>query len=359
MLAKGIMLQKTNRFGLWLGLFLSCLVLIVYYPYLKELYASDINEIPLTSKLNPEDIPQQAFLQEKRAEEKRGGYKIGVNVDLVMMYTSVFDKKGNFVGGLEKKDFNVYEDGVKQEIASFSREDIPISMGIILDLSGSMESKIDRITSAARAFIQSSNPQDEVFLIGFNDEAELLQGFTNNIDEITDALDNAIVMGGTALYDAVYLGVEEAQKGSKTKKTVVVITDGEDRDSKYTLNELVASVQESDVQIFSVGFLSEIEKKEGIFGIFKKSKAESAREALERISQETGGKAFFPENISDIHGIVSDIAHELRNQYSIGYFSTNRARDGSWRRVVIKLDLGIIPDPQLRYRRGYYAPKDE
>ncbi len=353
------MLQKTNRFGLWLGLFLSCLVLIVYYPYLKELYASDNNEIHLTSELNPEDISQQAFLQEKKTEGKSGGYRIGVNVDLVMMYTSVFDKNGHFVGGLEKKDFNVYEDGVKQEIASFSREDVPVSMGIVLDLSGSMSDRMEQINNDARAFIEASNPQDEVFLIGFNDEVELLQGFTSNIDEITDALDNAVIMGGTALYDAIYLGVEEARKGKNEKKAIVVLTDGEnaDRDSFYTLKQLLAFIQESDVQIFCI-FLNEI-PDEGFWGKLRKSEVEKEFDVLKQISAESGSKAYHPDKTTDIHSIVSDIAHELRNQYSIGYFSTNRARDGSWRRVVIKLDLGIIPDPQLRYRRGYYAPKDE
>ncbi|MBN2243813.1 MAG: VWA domain-containing protein [Acidobacteria bacterium] len=352
------MLQKTDRFRLGWKLFFSFLALSLFYPYLMNLYALDIKDTHLIYDRNPQYFAKQAFLQGKDTGGKSGGRKFGVNVDLVMMYTSVFDKNGHFISGLEKKDFNVYEDGVRQEIASFSREDVPVSMGIILDLSGSMEKKIDRINSAAGAFIQASNPQDEVFLVGFNDEVELLQEFTSDIDEITDALDNAVVMGGTALYDAVYLGVEEARKGKKEKKAIVVITDGEDLDSAYTLNELIASVQEADVQIFSVGFLNELPDK-GIFGgLFKKSAVEKARDALERISGETGGKAFFPEDVSVIHRIVAEIAHELRNQYSIGYLSSNTERDGSWRRVVIRLDNGIAEDPQLRYRRGYYAPKN-
>jgi VWFA-related protein len=353
------MLQKINRYRPAWKTPLSCLALALFSLYFMSLYASDDKNSLSFSERNPQHNAAYALLQKQEPGGENGGYKFGVNVDLVMMYTSVFDKNGRFISGLEKKDFNVYEDGVRQEIASFSREDVPISMGIILDLSGSMESKIDRINSAARAFIKASNRQDEVFLIGFNDEAELLQGFTNDIDEITDALDNAVVMGGTALYDAIYLGVEEARKGKKSKKTIVVITDGEDMDSVYSLNELVASVQEADVQIFSVGFLNE-SRSEGIFGgLFKKSAVEKARKALQRISSETGGKAYFPEDVSEIHDIVSEIAHELRNQYSIGYVSSNTDRDGSWRRVVIKLDLGIAEDAQLRYRRGYYAPKGE
>ena len=141
----------------------------------------------------------------------------------------MFDKANHFVAGLKKENFRVYEDGVQQEVTSFSREDLPVSMGIVLDLSGSMKSRIDQVNKAALAFIRASNPEDQVFLIGFNEEVELLQDFTNDIDEITDSLDNTIVSGGTAVYDAVYLGVQKAQTGSKPKKAIVVISDGEDR----------------------------------------------------------------------------------------------------------------------------------
>ncbi len=286
------------------------------------------------------------------------GYTIGVNVDFVLMYTSVFDKSGRFVSGLKKDDFKVYEDGVSQSITSFSQEDVPVSMGILLDLSGSMRGKIDQVNKAAVAFIKASNPQDQVFLIGFNEEVELLQDFTSDIDEITDSLDNTVVTGGTSLYDAVYLGVQKAHTGNKAKKAVVVITDGEDHDSYYKLDELVAKVQESDVQVFCVGFLNAIPEK-GLFGRWSKSVPEKARDALIRIAEETGGKAFFPDKVTDIHSIVSEIASELRNQYSIGYFSSNAARDGSFRRVKIEIAGSAATNNHLRYRRGYYAPKAE
>lgn len=290
------------------------------------------------------------------AKRGDGGYTIGVNVDLVVMYTSVFDKDGRFVAGLKKDSFKLYEDGVQQQIESFSQEDVPLSMGILLDLSGSMKGKIDRVNRAALEFIRASNPQDQVFLIGFNDEVELLQDFTSDIDEVTDALDNTVVTGGTALYDALYLGVQKAQSGSKAKKAIVLISDGEDKDSYYKVDELVAKVQESDVQVFSVGFLGEIPKK-GLFGAFSKSAAEKARDALIKISAETGGKAYFPDKLTDLHGIVAEIARELRSQYSLGYFSTNTARDGSFRRVKIEFNAPGTGADHVRYRRGYYASK--
>ncbi len=294
----------------------------------------------------------------KELPSQNRGYTIGVNVDLVLMYASVFDDSGHFVGGLERSNFKLYEDGIEQKIESFAQEDVPASIGILMDLSGSMKPKRFQVDQAALAFIRASNPQDEIFLIGFNDEVELLQDFTSDIDEITDSLENTMVTGGTSLYDAIYLGVQKAQTGKKPKKAIVVISDGEDRDSFYKFTELVAKVQESDVQVFFVGFMDPLPDK-GFFGRWTKSAEEKERDNMKRISEETGGKAFFPEKIDDIHEIVAEIATELRSQYSLGYFSSNSARDGSFRRVKIHLMGGSAPQNHIRYRRGYYAPKTE
>jgi len=290
---------------------------------------------------------------------KQKGFTIGVNVDLVVIHTSVYDKNGIFVAGLKKDNFKVFEDGIAQSVSSFSQEDVPISLGLILDTSGSMRTKIDLVNKAALAFIRASNPEDQVFLVSFNDQVELLEDYTSDIDTITDALDNIVVTGGTALYDAIYLGVQKAQNGIKPKKAIVVITDGEDRDSYYKLDELVSKVQESDVQIYCVGFLNQVPEK-GLFGHWSKSVPEKAHDALMRISDETGGKAFFPQKIAEINSIVAEIAHELRNQYSIGYVSSNTARDGSYRRVKVALDpASLSSSNHTRYRRGYFAPKSQ
>jgi Ca-activated chloride channel family protein len=303
-------------------------------------------------------FPQTVKENSSDSRPPKKGYTIGVNVDLVLMYASVFDKNGRFVSGMKRENFKLYEDGVEQKIESFAQEDVPVSIGILLDLSGSMRGKIDQVNKAALALIRASNPQDQAFLIGFNDEVELLQDFTSDIDEITDSLDNAVVTGGTSLYDAIYLGVQKAQKGKMPKKAVVVISDGEDRDSFYKLNELVDKVQESDVQVFCVGFMDPIPDK-GFFGKWSKSAEEKARDDLKRIAEETGGKAFFPDKVSDIHQIVEEIATELRSQYSLGYFSSNSVRDGSFRRVKIQLIGDSASKHHIRYRRGYYAPKEE
>jgi len=334
------------------------ILFITIYPLFNCIYGSDINALHSLQEIGG-DVNRTWELTQNREPERKsqGGYRVGVNVDLVMVFTSVSDKKGRFISGLEKESFLLYEDGALQDITSFSQIDIPITIGIVIDLSGSMEGKIEQVNRAARAFIQASNPNDQIFLVGFNDEVELLRGFTNDVDEITDALENALTMGGTALYDAIYLGVEEANKGDKSKQAVVIITDGEDKDSVYSLKELIDFVQESDVQIFNIGFIDETPSK-SLFGSWFKTDAEKARDALERISTESGGKAYFPEEITDIHSIVSEIATELRNQYSIGYFSSNEKRDGSWRRIVVKIDKNTVVEPQIRHRLGYYAPED-
>lgn len=301
-------------------------------------------------KAKPELISRQG-------EQEQGQYRIGVRVDLVQVYTSVTDKNGHFVSGLKKENFSVYEDGIKQEIAAFSQEDVPVTIGFAIDTSGSMRNKFATVSKAALSFIRAGNPQDQIFLIGFSEEVELLEDFTNDVDLIADQLENTVVTGGTALYDAIYLGVQKAQTGMHQKKALVVFSDGEDRDSYYKLEDLVAKVQESDVQVYCIGFLNPIPEK-GLFGRWSKSVPEKARDALQAIADETGAKAFFPKDLSEINTIVSEIAHELRNQYGIGYISSNTARDGSWRRIKIAVDSGAPAGSHVRHRRGYFAPKN-
>ncbi len=328
-----------------------------------------LTAVSLPSSPSPENAEQQKTKQEERKksakpelesrspqrpEGAQKGYSIDVSVDLVVVHTSVTDKNNHFISGLKQEYFELFEDGVAQSILSFSQEDVPVSMGIALDTSGSMRSKFETVTRAAKAFVNAGNPEDEIFLIGFNDEVELLEDYTNDRDAISDSLDNTIVTGGTALFDAIYLAVQKAQNGLKPKKAIVVISDGEDKDSYYSLDELVSKVQESDVQVFSIGFLNPTPDK-GLFGRWSKSVPEKAQDALERISSGTGGKAFFPKALSEIHPIVAQIAHELRNQYSIGYISSNTARDGSWRRVKIQLRAPGADVRFVRHRRGYFA----
>lgn len=335
----------------------ACLILLfsnLFIPFLLSSYAQDADEPPKSESKRTKPLLEST---PDESQDPRG-YKIGVNVDLVLMYATVYDKAGRFVRGLKQEDFRVYEDGVRQNIESFSQEDVPASMGIVLDISGSMRGKFEQVKNAALALVRASNPQDELFLIAFNEEVELVQDFTNDVDEIADALENITIMGSTALYDAIYLAVQKAQKGTRAKKAIVLVSDGVDRESYYSLNQMLAKVQESDVQVFVIGFLDPIREK-GLFSGWSKSGPEKARDILSRIATETGAKAFFPNQVSEIHDIVAEIASELRNQYSIGYYSTNNKRDGAFRRVKIELVGASAANNKLRHRRGYFAPKAE
>jgi len=347
--------RATDRYRRW-----STVALLIFLPLAMLLFSQDSpQKSGQARQLLSKPALETAIASEEQNKAKK--YIIGIRVDLVVMYTSVFDKNGRFIEGLQKEDFKIYEDGVEQNIVSFAQEDVPVSLGILLDLSGSMRRKMQEVETAALAFIKASNPQDQVFLIGFNDEVELLQDFTSDIDEIADSLDNAIISGSTALYDAIYLGVQKAQTGTKPKKAVILISDGKEKTSYYSLDELLSKVQESDIQLFCIGLLDVSSNKgKSIFGSLRKSSSdEIAHDVLLRISEETGGKAFFPENVSDIHKIVAEIATEIRSQYSISYFSSNDVHDGSFRRVKIRLTDSEAKDYHLRYRRGYFAPPSE
>ena len=348
-------MPRKNDFRLWLLPAVALAVLGALGPSRDGVPAARGQK--KTEQQEERKRPVKPELESKSPQgDKQKEFRIGVNVDLVVIHTSVTDKTGLFVTGLKRENFKLFEDNIAQNILSFSQEDVPVSLGIIIDTSGSMRDKIDRVNKAALAFIKASNPDDEEFLIGFNSEVELLEDFTSDIDLISDTLNNTIVTGGTALYDAIYLATQKAQSGSKPKKAIIVITDGEDRDSYYKLDEMVAKVQESDVQIYSIGFLNAAPEK-GLFGRWSKSEPEKAQDALMRISEETGAKAFFPKDISEIDRIVSQVAHELRSQYSISYTSSNPARNGTWRRVKVALDLPIASSLHVRYRSGYFAAK--
>jgi Ca-activated chloride channel family protein len=324
-------------------------------------YAQDDGESPAPDRSNKSKPVLGSKTPSSPRTPQRKSSTFGVDVDLVVNYTSVFDKAGHFISGLKQNNFKVFEDGIEQQISFFAQEDIPVSMGFLLDLSGSMrgERKSEQSKKAAEAFLQASNPQDEMFMIGFNDEVELLQDYTSDVDEIKDALDNTSIMGSTALYDAIYLGVDKAHDGRRQKKAVVLITDGEDRASYYTENQLLSKAQESDVQIFCVGILDAPVKEKGLFGRTSKSPSEKAKDFLLKVSEETGGKAFFPAKADEIPGIVTEIANDIRRQYSIGYASTNNAHDGAWRKIKIEVKADNVSNDRVRYRRGYYAPKSQ
>ena len=279
-------------------------------------------------------------------------------VDQVVLYSTVYDQDSNLVSGLQKEDFTVYEDRVEQEITYFGQDDVPSTVGVVIDSSGSMRDKFDLVTDATHLFLSMNNPENELFFVSFKGEVRLEEDFTNDVDDIYDALDNVIVSGGTALYDAIYLALEKTSGGSELKKSVVVFTDGEDKDSYYSHEELLEKVEESDVQLFIVSFLDrDLPTSGGFFGIFK-SPREKIQQAIRAIPENTGGEAFFPDKIEELSEIFRSIAYELRHQYRVAYISSNPVKDGTWRKTDIVIKDAKERGLRVRAKKGYFAKKD-
>ena len=286
--------------------------------------------------------------QGTRAPEYDTGTVIRTDVRLVDLHTTVIDKTGHLVLNLPQSAFAVYENGVKQQIRKFMREDVPVSMGLIVDNSGSMRMKRAAVEAADLALVNDSNHDDEVFIVNFNDEAflDLPPGklFTNDIKEMKEALTRVDSRGGTALFDAIRMSIGHVkEKGHRDKKVLVVVTDGDDNSSNITLESLVKAAQQSGVLIYSVGLLSEEER----------GAARSAEKALKALAVATGGEAFFPKDVSEVDRIAHQVARDIRGQYSIQYTPSNTAMDGTYRQI--RVTVNASGHPTVRTRSGYYA----
>ncbi len=272
-----------------------------------------------------------------------------MDVNLVVLHTTVLDDRGRFADGLKQENFRVFEDKVEQKLSVFKREDIPVSMGLVIDNSGSMRDKRPRVNQAAITFVEASNSQDEAFVVNFNDDfyLDLDKDFTSSIPELKEALERIDSRGSTALYDAIIGSLDHVKKGSKDKKVLLIVTDGEDNTSHNSLEKTIREIQKTDTVIYTIGLLSEESKKS----------AKRAKRALEQIAQASGGLSYFPENVADVHTICEQVAHDIRNQYTLAYYPTNIKRDGTFRSVQVE----VIPPRGRgklvpRTRNGYYAP---
>lgn len=278
----------------------------------------------------------------------RPGALIRMNVDMVLVPITVTDPMNRLVTGLDQADFQVYENNGQQKIRSFAAEDAPVSIGIIFDLSGSMTSKLIRARESILQFIKTANPEDEFFVIGFNDRPELIEDFTNSVEDIQARL--ATVRSGhrTALLDAIYYGVAKMKDARHERKALLVVSDGGDNRSRYTEGEVRAQVRESDVEIYSIG----------IFDPYAATPEERAGPILlNELCEETGGRLFRVNDLSEMSDIAEKISTELRNQYVIGYAPKDMSRDGKWRKVKVKLTPPSgLPPLTVHARTGYYAP---
>jgi Ca-activated chloride channel family protein len=315
------------------------------------------NYLPLCGTLIALLLISFVVAQDSEPDKAKRPAQFKAEVDQVVLYASVYDAESVLVSDLKKEEFSVYENKVMQQITFFGLEDVPSSIGIVMDKSGSMRGKVDMVNQATDLFLDLTNPENELFLVSFDDEVELEEGFTRDAEDIRDGLFNLIVSGGTALYDAIFLAVDQAREGSEPKKAVVVFTDGQDKDSYYAHEELLDKVRESDVQVYIVAFLDkDLDDEGGFFGVFK-SQREKVVKILTTTADYTGGKAFFPEAIDDLNEIFKTIAYELRNQYRLAYVSNNPARDGKWREVQVEVLDARARGLRVRSKKGYFPTK--
>ncbi len=280
------------------------------------------------------------------AQDDSGAFSLNVNSDLMELHVSVVDEKERTVSGLNQENFQVTENGVRQKISFFKHEDIPVSLGLVLDNSRSIEPRKARLDAAALSFVHQSNPEDETFVVHFDFDARLDRDFTSKLPELEQSLTASKPFGQTAIYDALLLALDHMKNAKQQKKVLLLVTDGLDNVSKATLNQLLDTIKRSRVAIIVVGLLSAAE-------------GEKAEQSLSRIAEASGGRAYFPEDVDQARVYMEKTARDLRTQYTIGYVPTDPVHDGSWRsvRVNVTPPPGSTTHLEVDYRHGYYRPE--
>jgi len=308
--------------------------------------AADDENVLITPRVKP-NFPEPA----KPSELERGPASLRIDTTLVQINVTVTDPLNRFVTGLEKEHFKLFEDKVEQNILQFSSEDAPLSIGLVFDTSGSMGPKLQKSRQAAAQFFKTANPEDEFFLIEFNDRPELVVPFTGDTEEIQNRLTFAQSKGRTALLDGVYMAMNQMKKARNPRKAILIISDGGDNNSRYTESEIKNTVREADVQIYGIGIFEAM----GARG--RTPEELSGPGLLNEIAELTGGRSYNVENLNELADIAAKIGIELRNQYVLYYTSKNQARDGKYRHVNVKLvQPRGLPPLKAFFRLGYYAP---
>jgi len=276
---------------------------------------------------------------------------IRIDTTLVLVPVAVNDPMGRFVTGLDRENFKVFEDKTEQEIKQFSSEDAPMSVGLVFDTSGSMGAKLSTSRKAVAEFLKTANPQDEFFLIEFNDRPELVVPFTPETEELQNRLTFTQSKGRTALLDGIYMAMNTMKKARNPRKAILIISDGGDNSSRYTESEVKNAVREADVQIYAIGIFEPMSSRG------RTPEEMSGPALLGEIAEQTGGRHFAVDNLSELPDVAAKIGIELHNQYLIGYTPKNAVRDGKYRRIQVRL-VKTVGLPQLRaiFRTGYYAP---
>ena len=327
-------------------------------PPATDRIAPTLGEPPPPPKLKPTPTPTPP-------PEIDEGDRITINADLVQLHVRVIDRDNRPINNVTQNEFKIYEDGVPQPIEYFTREEVPINYGLAVDTSGSLRSQLQSVIDAGKTIINSNRPGDETFLIRFisSDKIETVQDFTASKDLLMDGLDSLYVEGGqTAIIDAVYLSAEHVsdyRKGDdsdRRRRALIVITDGEDRNSFYKQEQLFARLREEDVQIFVIGFVNELDKEAGLI---RKSPKDRAVNLIKKLASETGGRAFFPDSVAELPQIASEIVRDLRTQYVLAYNPTNKSPDGTYRAIKVTVDQPSNSDKRIALTRtGRLARKE-
>ena len=289
---------------------------------------------------------------QETSADKKPIQTLKIDVDLVLVNATVTDSLNRYVSGLEKEHFQVWEDKLEQKLEYFNAEDVPISVGVIFDVSGSMKDKIATARDAASTFLKTGNPEDEYFLVEFANRPEVAADFTTDITKLQSKLLMTPAKGMTAMYDSIYLGLEKLKEGSNPKKALLLITDGEDNRSRYTFQNVRDFVKEQDVQIYGIGIVDEWNSQLGT--------GRMGLAMVEELADITGGRAFFPDSVYELEDICTKRAVELKKHYVLGYHSTNGAKDGKWRKLRLKVNPPKgIQHLNVRSKSGYYGPTNE
>jgi Ca-activated chloride channel homolog len=312
--------------------------------------ADDSQQKPDKPTLNK---PEQHNQRDQDAQEDKDIVHLGT--DLVMLDVNVVDQSNKPVMDLKQDNFQVFEDKLPQKIEFFAKDQVPVSLVFAIDTSGSMRSKLDTVIKASVNLVKESRKDDELAVIEFKDQPELLEEFTSDTADVIDTLQSLVASRQTAMLDALYVGADYASKeGKNRRKAIILVTDGLDRDSYYKFNEVIDHLRETDVQIYLIGFISDLDNDSGIFHKSDKDKAENL---LKKLADETGGRAFFPRELSEVHTIAQQISTDLRTQYAIGYYPTNTNKDGVFHPIRVAVNAG---DRHIvaRTRNGRTAPRE-
>jgi Ca-activated chloride channel family protein len=348
--SRSLEVLKKHRFTL-----LRWTVALVVLAGLTATVSAQDEDVHIAPRPTPTPVPK---IQEPEAKTPgvvtdpglkiNHGKPMQVDVDLVLVNVTVTDDWNRIVTGLDKDNFSILEGNEPQQVKHFSSEDAPLSLGVIFDMSGSMSDKIAKAREAVIEFMKTANPQDEFFMVTFNDRPQLRADFTTSVEEVQGKLVYTVPQGRTALLDAIYMGINKMKDAHNSKKALLIISDGGDNHSRYTEHEIRSTVKEADVQIYAIG----------VFTTNAPTPEEVAGPALlTEISEVTGGRMFTINNPNELADVATKIGIELRNQYVLGYRPSNRTKDGHWRKIKVKLiPPKGLPHLNVYSKTGYYAP---